>query len=390
MRIMVMGGAGLEGTELARDLVRSKVDEIIIADCNLHAAEGLAKQLSAKGGSRVTAQFIDANDHSGTVKAIREAKVDAVANTIGPFYMYGPKVVKIAVDARVPYVDINDEFKPTRKILSDYDAPAKEAGIPVLLGCGASPGCTNLLAAYGASKLTRADKINIEWLWPSTGDGSGVAAVLHFLEIITGDCVQFLDGEFKAVPAGTEIKEVEFPPLGKNQIAYVGHAEPETLPRFIRGVNEVTCHGGAFPAELAELAYYFKALGLTATEPLNVNGQEIVPRTFSMALIDKLMSELGEALAGADLPSLGFIKVHVTGQKDDAQVTYSYYMSERPDGMTANPASIAVQMAAQGRIKRTGVFAPEGLDIELIKEMLDQLKKRGYSIHEKEQIERQL
>ncbi len=83
MRIMVMGGAGLEGTELARDLVRSKVDEIIIADYNLDAADRLAEQLSEKGGSRVTAKFIDANDHGGTVKAIREAKVDAVANTIG-------------------------------------------------------------------------------------------------------------------------------------------------------------------------------------------------------------------------------------------------------------------------------------------------------------------
>ncbi len=304
--------------------------------------------------------------------------------------MYGPKVVKIAVDARVPYVDINDEFKPTRQILSDYDTPAKEAGIPVLLGCGASPGCTNLLAAYGASKLSRVDKINIEWLWPGTGDGSGVAAVLHYLEIITGDCVQFLDGEFKAVPAGTDIMEVEFPPLGKHQIAYVGHAEPETLPRFIEGVSEVTCHGGAFPAELAELAYYFKSLGLTQTEPLNVNGHKIAPRTFSMALIDKLMSEMGAAFEGVDLPSLGFIKVHVTGEKGDAQVTYSYSMAEKPDRMTANPASIAVQMAAQGRIKRTGVFAPEGLDIKLIREMIDQLKARGYSIHEREQIERKL
>ncbi len=387
---MVIGGTGLEGSELVRDLIRSQVDEIIITSRSEDKAKEKAAKFAKEGKSKVTGIALDVNNHDEAVKIIKDADVDVVASTVGPFYIYGPKTAKIAIDAKVPYVDINDEFKPTREVLG-YDDDAKEAGIPVLIGCGASPGCTNLLAAYGASKLNKVDKINIDWVWPATSGGGGFAVILHFLEIISGDCIQFLDGDFKYVPAGTGRREVDFPKVGTQPIAYVGHAEPETLPRFIEGVNEVTCCGGVYPPILDDVAYKLQFLGLTSDRPFEINGQEISPREISNIILENFEARANKELEEYSLEDEnGDIIVHVIGQKDENQVIYTYNIAHAADKLTANPASIAAQMIAKGEIKDKGVLTPEQLDIENIKEIFAQLKYRGFEIYEKEQVVKRL
>lgn len=390
MRVMVIGGTGLEGSELVRDLMRSQVEEIIVTSRSLDKAKKAAEDFSKEGKSKVTAIPLEVNNHDEAVEAIKDADVDVVASTVGPFYIYGPKTAKIAIDAGVPYVDINDEFKPTRKVL-EYDEDAKEADIPVLIGCGASPGCTNLLAAYGASKLDKVDKINIDWVWPATSGGGGFAVILHFLEIISGDCVQFMDGEFKYVPAGSGRREVDFSKVGTQPIAYVGHAEPETLPRFIEGVKEVTCCGGVYPPITDEVAYKLQSLGLTREKPFEVNGQKVDPREISNIILENFETEANKELEEYCLTDEnGAIIVHITGEEDDNPVTYSYSLTHAADKLTANPASIAAQMIAKGEIKDKGVLTPEQLDVENIKEIFNQLKFRGFEIYEKKQVDKKL
>ena len=86
----------------------------------------------------------------------------------------------------------------------------------------------------------------------------------------------------------------------------------------------------------------------------------------------------------------GAIIVHVTGEKDDNMVTYSYSVTQAADKLTANPTSIAAQMMVNGKIKDTGVLTPEQLGIENIKEILDQLKFRGFEIYEEEKVNKKL
>jgi len=53
-------------------------------------------------------------------------------------------------------------WKPTQDAL-EKDGEARRAGVTVLLGIGASPGLTNLLARHSADQLDEVDYIQTVW-----------------------------------------------------------------------------------------------------------------------------------------------------------------------------------------------------------------------------------
>ncbi len=107
MRYTVSGGAGVEGAGMVKDLVRSGVSEVVIADRNVEKAQMLAAELTSTQ-TRISTAFVDADDHMGLVDVMK--KSDGVASALGPFCQYGVRTVRAAIDARVPYVDINDDY----------------------------------------------------------------------------------------------------------------------------------------------------------------------------------------------------------------------------------------------------------------------------------------
>jgi len=83
-------------------------------------------------------------DHEGLVKAIRDA--DVVVNCAGPFYKTAVAVAKAAVEAKVNYIDICDDYEAAEILFaSEIDNAAKEAGITVLTGMGSDPGTNNVI-----------------------------------------------------------------------------------------------------------------------------------------------------------------------------------------------------------------------------------------------------
>ncbi|MHA1604389.1 MAG: saccharopine dehydrogenase NADP-binding domain-containing protein, partial [Candidatus Freyarchaeota archaeon] len=112
MRAIVLGGAGLMGSAVVDDLVRSGVEEVVVADLNVDAAQKVVKKYESVD-VEVTAQFVDANDHNSLVEVISGA--DVVSSNIGPFYEYCVKIVKAAIEAKVNLVDICDDFDAAEK-----------------------------------------------------------------------------------------------------------------------------------------------------------------------------------------------------------------------------------------------------------------------------------
>jgi hypothetical protein len=53
---------------------------------------------------------VDANQHDELVKVLKEQDLDALCNFIGPYYKFGPPVAGAAIEAGVPYIDINDDY----------------------------------------------------------------------------------------------------------------------------------------------------------------------------------------------------------------------------------------------------------------------------------------
>ncbi len=67
-------------------------------------------------------------------------KKDVVINYAGPFYKTAVAVARAAVESKVNYIDICDDYEAAEILFaSDIDKAAKDAGITVLTGMGLIP-----------------------------------------------------------------------------------------------------------------------------------------------------------------------------------------------------------------------------------------------------------
>jgi saccharopine dehydrogenase-like NADP-dependent oxidoreductase len=121
------------------------VERIVVADLNESSAQDFAAQLNNK----VSSMGLDVSDDVALRKAM--ANSDLVINTCGPFYRYGVPVLQAAIDTGCHYVDICDDWEPTVEMLK-LDQQAKDADVCAIVGLGASPGISNMLALIGDAR----------------------------------------------------------------------------------------------------------------------------------------------------------------------------------------------------------------------------------------------
>lgn len=375
MRAIVIGGTGGMGQGVARDLIKQeKIVKVTLGDINVDPAR---VQEKLRASQKVSLAKIDVNDHQGLVKAIREH--DVVVNTAGPFYKTAIAVAKAAVEAKVNYIDICDDYEAVPILFSspEIDEAAKKAGITVLTGMGSDPGTNNVLVKWYANQLDKVDEIHLFWV-VSIAELAG-AAWDHSLHMVTGNIPQFLDGRLQYVEGGTGEETAQFlEPLGTCVVRYVGHPQPITIPRYIKGVKKVVIKGALIPRWVDELIKEQKETGFLDTQPVSVKGKEVVPYDLTLKLWEKIPKgrDNGPAASG--------LKVIVKGERQGKGVTYTADIVGRMAPGTGLPASIAALMMDDGDVTVKGVVAPEGcIDPE---KFLSALLKRGAKIHQTETI----
>ena len=374
MRALIIGGVGGMGQGVARDLVKQeRVSDVILAD--LYPDQ---ERLSAKlrESEKTTLVKMDVNDHDAMVTAFRD--VDVVINTAGPFYKTAVPVAKAAVAAKVNYIDICDDYEGTEILFnSEIDQLAKEAGITVLTGMGSDPGTNNVLVKWYADRLDQVDDIYLYWV-VSIAELAG-AAWDHSLHMTLGKIPQYINGELVYVEGGTDVVAEQFlEPLGTCHVRYVGHPQPLTLPKYIKGVKNVIIKGALIPLWVDELIKEQKDTGFLNTEPMHIKGVEVTP--YDMAL------KLWETIpVGRDNgPQSSGLKVIVKGTRNGDAVTYTADMVGRMAPGTGLPASIAALMMNAGDVAEKGVVAPEGcIDPD---KFLAAFIARGARIHQTETI----
>ncbi|MFX4311233.1 hypothetical protein F8O53_04625 [Enterobacter sp. 63] len=368
MKILALGGCGQEGKTAVTDMIRSdKVEQVIIGDIDITRANAVMEELASV---KVTTLELDVNDREKLCAAMRE--VDVVANFVGPYYRYGLPILSAAIECGKHYVDICDDYDATSSLLSLNDK-AVEAGITAIVGLGASPGVTNLMAKHAADQLDQVDDIEIKWVVTATDvEGLGESAALdHGLHMIDGCVPQYLNGAWIDAPATTESEVMTFPVVGETPIYYVGHPEPVTLPRYIKGVNNVTCKGGV--PGLDSVLHAMAAIGLTSSRPVEIKGQAVSPRAMALKLFERL------PLSEEQLPPAfsGFYTV-AKGKKQGKPCEYAYIAHGRMSPWTGTPTSIGAIMLGSGEVAKHGVMAPEGcLDSVLF---FAELAKRGLTV----------
>jgi lysine 6-dehydrogenase len=375
MRAIVIGGTGGMGQGVARDLIKQeRIAKVTLGDINIDPDR---VQDKLRASEKVSLLRIDVDDHNGMVGAIKEN--DVVVNCAGPFYKTAVAVARAAVEAKVNYIDICDDYEAVPILFSsaDIDKAAKEAGITVLTGMGSDPGTNNVLVKWYASQLDRVDEIHLFWV-VSIAELAG-AAWDHSLHMVTGKIPQYLDGKLEYVDGGTGEETAQFlEPLGTCVVRYVGHPQPITIPRYIEGVKKVVIKGALIPIWVDELIKEQKQTGFLSTEPVEVRGTKVTPYDLTLKLWDMIPKgrDNGPAASG--------LKVIVKGEKQGKQVKYTADIVGRMAPGTGLPASIAALMMDAGDVTVKGVVAPEGcIDPE---KFLAALLQRGAKIHQTETI----
>ncbi len=359
-RLVVLGGCGAVGSTAMRYLAPTDYyDEYVVADKDIAAARKLAAEL---GEGKVKAVELNADDPQSLRDAI--AGADVVLNCVGPFYKYGPPILEAAIAAGIDYVDICDDMDAT-EIMLDLDGAAKKADISALIGMGSSPGMANVLVKFTAETLL--DKVDSVDIYHAHGgeDVEGPAVIKHRFHSMEIDIPMFLDGEYKTVRLFEESgraleEEADFRDVGTYPVYGYPHPETITLPKYIKGVKRVTNLGLVIPVSYANLIKDMVRLGVTSDEPLEVQGEMVIPREFAVAFVisrrDGLLKE-----AGIDF-ARGCLKIVIKGEKDGDPSTYVFQMSSSGMGMgegTGIPAAMGAIMMGQGKITLKGAFPPE-------------------------------
>ena len=374
MKVLVVGGTGGMGQGVARDLIKQeRIEAVTLGDINVDPGR---VQEKLKASPKVSLVKIDVNDHAEMVAAIKAA--DVVVNCAGPFYKTAVAVARAAVEAKVNYIDICDDYEAAQVLFtSDIDGAAKQAGITVLTGMGSDPGTNNVLVKWYADRLDRVDEIYLYWV-VSIAELAG-AAWDHSLHMVLGKIPQYIDGQLVEVDGG-DGEEIEhfLEPLGECLISYVGHPRPITIPRYIQGVKTVVIKGALIPLWVDRLIKEQKAMGLLANEPVAVRGNKVVPYDLALKLWDTIPKDRDRG------PEASGLKVIVKGERQGKQVTYTADIVGRMAPGTGLPASIAALMMDAGEVTAKGVVAPEGcIDPD---KFLSELMKRGARIHQTETI----
>jgi lysine 6-dehydrogenase len=375
MKALVIGGTGGMGQGVARDLIKQeRITTVTLGDINIDPAR---VQEKLRSSDKVSLRKIDVQDHKGLVAAIKGE--DVVINCAGPFYKTAVAVARAAVEAKVNYIDICDDYEAVPILFSEaaIDTAAKAAGITVLTGMGSDPGTNNVLVKWYANQLDRVDEIHLFWV-VSIAELAG-AAWDHSLHMVTGKIPQYLDGKLEYVDGGTGEEIATFlEPLGTCTVRYVGHPQPITIPRYIEGVKKVVIKGALIPGWVDELIKEQNDTGFLSTAVLEVRGTKVVPYDLTLKLWDTIPKGRDNG------PNSSGLKVIVKGERNGKRVTYTADMAGRMAPGTGLPASIAALMMDAGEVTVKGVVAPEGCIDPVI--FLAALIKRGAKIHQTETI----
>lgn len=249
MRVAVLGAAGLVGRVIVRDL--READEVT-------ALVELDRRRSRAGGSDIAA--VDAADRVQLTLALEP--VDLLVNAAG--FGLGPAAMDAALAAGCHYLDLGGLHAVSAEQL--LLAPGWEAaGLLAVLGCGASPGLTNVLAAWAAEELDDVAAVRCASAGYDAEPPPGVSlptALETLLEQVSRPPVVLRDGDWVILEQQADGGEVAFPqPVGTCATLYALGPEVLTLGASL-GARDVDVRLALAPRELTSLRQI--ALGAAA------------------------------------------------------------------------------------------------------------------------------
>ncbi len=370
-------GAGKQGTAAAYDLAKfGEASQIIMADMDLDAAARAAKRVNQLIGRDVASPAqADASD-SSQLASLMDG-IDVALSAV-PYY-FNVEITKTCIEKGVSLCDMGGNTDIVWEQL-ELDEEAKAAGVSIVPDCGMGPGLINTMAVYVMDLLDKPREVILydaglplepiaPWKYAMTYHINGLT------NEYSGDATFIRDGKITYVPTFTEREIITFEPLGELE-AFVISGSMSTTPqthlgKLERYENKVL----RYPGHMHTFEAY-KRLGLFSEEPIDVNGQSIVPRDLYHTL-------LAPHINAENVKDIGIMRAIGIGEKEGKESTVTIDLIDRFDEETGFTAMerltgwhCAVMMGFQAR-QKIGAGAHRMELAAPAVEIMESLRERG-------------
>ena len=290
--------------------------------------------------------------------------------------------MKACLSAKVHYLDLGGLQEMTIKQYK-LDKEFRKKKLLALLGCGSTPGISNVMTAYAINQLSSVERIDLGFAWDSNPKVFALPysfeSIVHELTtpatiMRNGKLVKSKVCEFTGVKS--------FLKLGPQKTYCIVHSEVYTFYKYFRkkGLKEIHYWAG-FPDHSFKVIDTLIKLGFGSKKSAKINGCNVRPVDLSRQVLKNI--ERPE-----DYKETEEVWVKVTGKKNsekrvievgcsvETKKGWEAYGSNIDTGMTI---SIMAQMLLGKLITRKGVVAPEV--VVPAKPFFRELTKRGMKIY---------
>ena len=263
-----------------------------------------------------------------------------------------------------------------------YREKFEKSGITAVLGSGFDPGVTGVFSAYAQKHYF--DEIHyIDILDANAGDHGYPFATNFNPEInireVTAKGSYFENGKFIETEPMAIKKVYNFPEIGEKDMYLLHHEEMESWALNIKGIKRIRFWMTFSQNYLTHLKV-LENVGMTSIEPIDFEGQKIVPLQFLKAVLPDPAS-LGPRTKGKT--NIGCIFRGVKNGKPvnyyvynvcDHEECYNEVGSQAVSYTTGVPAMIGAMMVLTGKWQKPGVYNVEEFNPD---PFMDALNKFG-------------
>ncbi len=373
-RVLIIGAGGVGSVVAHKCAQVSEVfSEILLASRTHSRCEKIASEVRELQGKTLRTAAIDANDVAQTVQLINEFRPKLLINVALPYQDLA--LMEACLQTKTAYLDTANYEPPDHarfeyKWQWAYHERFKETGIMALLGSGFDPGVTNAFCSYAVNELF--DQVHsIDILDCNAGDHGRPFATNFNPEINLREITQrgryWEDGAWRETEPLSETWDFDFPEVGLRRAYLLYHEELESLVKHIPGLRRIR-FWMTFGEEYLTHLRVLQNVGLTSIEPMEFQGQQIVPIQFLKALLPDPAS-LASTYTGKTC--IGCLVEGVKAGKPrkvfiynvcDHTETYREVRAQAVSYTTGVPAMVGAMMMLTGSWRGAGVFNIEQFD----------------------------
>lgn len=381
-KVLMIGAGGVAGVVAHKCCQNPDVfEELCIASRTLSKCDELKEKLT-NYKTKVTTAQVDADNVPELARLIKSYKPDIVINVALPYQDL--TIMDACLETKVHYLDTaNYEPKDTAKFEYkwqwDYRERFEKAGITAVLGCGFDPGVTQVFSAYALKH--HFDEIHTIDILDANGGNHGYPFATNFnpeinIREVTANGSYYENGKFIETEPMSIKREYNFPEIGMKDMYLLHHEEMESLAINIPGVKRIRFFM-TFSQNYLNHLKVLENVGMTSIEPIDYNGQEIIPLQFLKEVLPDPAS-LGPRTKGKT--NIGCIYTGIKDGKDkkyyiynvcDHQECYREVGSQAISYTTGVPAMIGAMMVLTGKWKKPGVYNVEEFDPDPFMEQLN-------------------